>query len=176
MRSFALTVLDPLRFGTLRRVARCLGVGWDLVKDIHKSTLRLIYRSIPLHKVRYLGIDEFSIRKGHEYRTVVTDLRTGRTLHAVEGKGKEEIRPFLKKFAGKGRKREAVAMDVSSAYFSPVREVLPHVEIVFDRCPIMALMNQAIEDLRREQQRDLIRRGNGPSKGTGSSCRAAMRT
>ena len=176
MRSSALTVLDPLRFGTLRRVARCLGVGWDLVKDIHKSTLRLLYRSIPFQKVRYLGIDEFGIRKGHEYRTVVTDLRTGRTLHAVEGKGKEEIRPFLKKFAGKDRKREAVAMDVSSAYFSPVREVLPHVEIVFDRCPIMALMNQAIEDLRREQQRDLIRRGNGPSKGTGSSCRAAMRT
>lgn len=28
--------------------------------------------------------------------TVVTDLYSGRVLHAVEGKGKEDIRPFLK--------------------------------------------------------------------------------
>jgi hypothetical protein len=52
VRSFALTALDLLRFGTIRWVAHYLGVGWDLVKDIHKSKLRLLYRTIPLHKVR----------------------------------------------------------------------------------------------------------------------------
>jgi len=78
VRSFALTVLDMLRFGTIRSVAHYLGVGWDMVKDIHKSKLRTLYRTIPLHKVRYIGIDEFSIRKGHQYMTVVTDLRGGR--------------------------------------------------------------------------------------------------
>lgn len=165
VRSFALTVLDLLRFGTIRWVAHYLGVGWDLVKDIHKSKLRILYRTIPLHKVRYIGIDEFSIRKGHEYMTVVTDLRSGRILHAVEGKGKEDIRPFLEKLARKGKKLEAVAMDMSSAYFSAVREVLPHVDIVFDRYHIMALINQAIEDLRRDQQREPDRLGQQTLKG-----------
>lgn len=165
VRSFALTVLDLLRFGTIRSVAHYLGVGWDLVKEIHKSKLRLLYRTIPLHKVRYLGIDEFSIRKGHEYMTVVTDLQSGRILHAVEGKGKEDVTPFLEKLAKKGRKLEAVAMDMSSAYFSAVREVLPHVAIVFDRYHIVALINHAIEDLRREQQRELDRLGQQTLKG-----------
>ena len=65
-RSFALIVLDLLRFGTIRWVAEYLGVGWDMIKEIHKLKLQRLYRSIPLHKVRYIGIDEFSIRKGHE--------------------------------------------------------------------------------------------------------------
>jgi len=101
VRSFALPVLDLLRFGTLRRVARYLGVGWDLVKDIPKSKLRLLYRSIPLPKVRYLGIDEFSTGKGHESMTVVTDLRTGRILHAVEREGRYP--PLSRKACRKGQ-------------------------------------------------------------------------
>ena len=87
------------QFGTIRSVAEFLGVGWDLVKNIHKERLRFLYRKIPLHKVKVIGIDEFSIKEGHHYMTVVTDLDTGRVLHAVEGKGKEDIRPFLESLA-----------------------------------------------------------------------------
>jgi len=38
---FALTVLDLLKFGTIRAVAAYLGVGWDMVKEIHKDRLSL---------------------------------------------------------------------------------------------------------------------------------------
>ena len=62
VRSFALTVLDLLKFGTIAAVSDFLGVGWDLIKEIHKSKLSLLYRSIPLHKVKYIGVDEFSLR------------------------------------------------------------------------------------------------------------------
>ena len=165
IRSFALTVLDLLRFGTIRSVAHYLGVGWDMVKEIHKSKLRLLYRHIPLHKVRYIGIDEFSIKKGHKYMTVVTDLRTGRILHAVEGKSKEDILPFLRKLARKARQLEGIAMDMSSAYYYAVLEALPKLDIVFDRYHIMALVNQAIEELRREQQRELDDLGKKTLKG-----------
>ena len=73
-RSFALTALDLLRFGTIRSVACYLGVGWDLIKEIHKTKLSSLYRTISLRKVKYLGIDEFSLRKGHNYMTIFTDL------------------------------------------------------------------------------------------------------
>ena len=36
--------------------------------------------------------------------TVVADLPTGRILHAIEGKGKEDIHPFLEKLAKKAKK------------------------------------------------------------------------
>jgi len=64
--------------------------------------------------------------------TTVTDLSGGRILYAAEGKGKEGILPFLKKLARKGKRLLAVAMDMSIAYFSTVREALPNVDIVFD--------------------------------------------
>ena len=165
VRSFALTVLDLLKFGTIRSVSEYLGVGWDLVKEIHKEKLSLLYRSMPLHKVKYIGIDEFSLKKRHEYMTVFTDIETGRILHAVEGKGTEDIRPFLEKLSKKAKKLKAVAMDMSAGYFSAVRGYLPHVDIVFDRYHVSALMNQAIDEIRREQQKELDELGQKTLKG-----------
>ncbi len=143
VRSFALTALDLLKFGTIRSVAEYLAVGWDLVKQIHKERLSLLYRSVPLHKVKYLGIDEFSIRKGHEYMTIFVNIEDGRILHAVEGRSKEKIQPFIEKLSKKAKKLTAIAMDMSGSYYSAVRGWLPHVDIVFDRYHVSALMNQA---------------------------------
>ncbi|MFW8602563.1 helix-turn-helix domain-containing protein, partial [Desulfobacterota bacterium M19] len=79
-RSFALTALDLLRFGTIKDVAHYLHVGWDLIKGIHKSKLQRIYKKMPIKELKYLGIDEFSIRKGHNYMTIFIDLQKGRIL------------------------------------------------------------------------------------------------
>lgn len=165
VRSFALTALDLLKFGTIRSVAEYLAVGWDLVKQIHKERLSLLYRSIPLHKVKYLGIDEFSIRKGHEYMTIFVNIEDGRILHAVEGRSKEKIQPFIEKLSKKAKKLTAIAMDMSGSYYSAIRGWLPHVDIVFDRYHVSALMNQAIDEIRRGQQRELDNLGQKALKG-----------
>jgi len=154
-RSFAMTVLDLLRFGTIKDVANYLHVGWDLIKEIHKSKLKTLYKKMPIEKIKYLGIDEFSLRKGHNYMTIFIDLQTGRIIHTVEGRSAAAIGPFLKIVSQKSKKIKAIAMDMSRPYSSAVTEHLPHADIVFDRYHIMALMNKAIEKLRREQQRTL---------------------
>lgn len=154
-RSFALTVLDLLRFGTIKDVAHYLQVGWDLVKNIHKAKLQNLYRKMPIGKIKYLGIDEFSIRKGHNYMTIFIDLKNGRIVHAVEGRSKDAIRPFLKVLARKAKKLKAVAMDMSRSYFSAVSECLPKADVVFDRFHVMVQMNKMIDTLRRDQQRSL---------------------
>lgn len=151
-RSFANTVLDLLRICTIQAVARYLRVSWDLVKDIHKTWLSTRYRAIDLGDVRYLGIDEFSLKKRHTYMTVFVDLQTGRVLHAVEGTSKEAVSPFLRIMAKKAKKLKAVAMDMSTSYTRAVKEHLPDVPIVFDRYHVMALINRQIDALRREQQ------------------------
>ena len=154
-RSFAHTVLDLLRFGTIKAVANYLHVSWSLVKDIHKIKLARIYRSISFADVEYLGMDEFSIRKNHTYMTIFVDLQTGRILHAVEGTRKEVISPFLKRVKKKAKKLKAIAMDMSVSYTSAVNEILPDIPIVFDRYHVMALMNKQIDSLRRGLQRSL---------------------
>ncbi len=74
---------------------------------------------------------------------------------APKGEGKEDILSFLKKLTRKGERLLDVAMDMSNPYFSAVREALPHVEIVYNRYHIMALINQDVDDVRTEGQRKL---------------------
>jgi transposase len=51
-------------------------------------------------------------------------------------------------------------MDMSGAYWAAVLEELPGVAIVFDRFHVMQLMNQRLDELRRE----LVREAEGPLK------------
>ncbi len=165
-RSFTQTVLDLLRFGTIKAVADFLHVSWNLVKDIHKRKLVSTYRHISLADVKYLGMDEFSLRKNHRYMTIFVDLQTGRILHAVEGTSKEVISPFLKRVKKKARRLKAIAMDMSVSYISAVSEILPETPVVFDRYHVMALMNKQIDNLRRELQRSLNDEGKKFLKGS----------
>lgn len=164
-RSFALTVLDLLRFATIRAVAEYLHVSWDLIKQIHKLKLAIIYRRQDLSKLVYLGIDEFSIHKGHSYMTIFVDLQTGRIIHAVEGRSSEEVAPFLRKISQKALKLKAVAIDMSQSYFKAIKDHLGHVDIVFDRYHISALVNRSIDDLRKDMQNQLDQQGKTYMKG-----------
>jgi len=100
-RSFIRYALDLLQFGTIKDVANHVGMGWDAIKEIHKEALERKYDDIPLEDVEYVAIDEFSIRKGHKYMTVISDLKTGRIIHAVEVRKEEDIAPFLERLKKK---------------------------------------------------------------------------
>jgi len=150
---FARYIVSMMKLGTIKAVAEFTEVSWDTVKDIHKEHLQKKYRSVEYANLLYLGIDEFSIKKGHEYMTTVINLETGQIIHAVEGRDKKAIEPFLRKLSRKAINLKAIAMDMSGSYESAVREFLPKIDIVFDRYHVMALMSKAIDEVRREQQR-----------------------
>ncbi len=102
---------------TIKDVADFMRVGWDMIKNIHKLKLKRMYRTRPIKNVRYIGIDEFAIKKGHRYMTIFVDLRDGRIIHAVEGKSKKAVLPFLKRLRRHAHKLKAIAMDMSASYF-----------------------------------------------------------
>jgi transposase len=57
-------------------------------------------------------------------------------------------------------------MDMSQAYESSVREYAPQAEIVFDRFHISKHLNEAVDKVRREEHRELLRRGDTRLKGS----------
>jgi transposase len=158
-------IVELMKMGTVKAVANLVGVSWDTVKDIHKETLQRSYRTVEYKKLRYIGIDEFSISKGHEYMTIITDLEEGRIIHAVEGRDKKTVMPFLRKLARRAVNLKAIAMDMSGPYESAVKEVLPHVMHVFDHYHVSALINRSIDEVRREQQQRCERAGLRAIKG-----------
>jgi transposase len=151
-RSFEAYVVQLMKLGTIKGVSSLLGVSWDMVKDIHKEALKRTYRSIEYSKLLYLGIDEFSLKKGHQYMTTILNLETGQIIYAVEGRDKKAVMPFLRKLARKAHNLKAIAMDMSGSYASAVKEILPRIDIVFDHFHVTALINKAIDSLRRGLQ------------------------
>lgn len=88
---FAQFVIDLIHWITVSGAARILGISWDRVKELYKECLQRKYKTPPLKDLKHLAIDEFSIRKGHSYRSIFVDLESGRILHAVEGKSGENF-------------------------------------------------------------------------------------
>ncbi len=148
---FAKYVVDLLRGMTLQDTANLLGVSWDMVKEIHSCYLERRYSPPSLKGVRMIGIDEFAVRKGHVYKTIVVDLETGRILYVGEGKGADSLDNFWKRVRRAGTKIEYVATDLSSAFISAVMENCPNAVHVFDHFHVVKLMNEKLDDIRRTQ-------------------------
>ena len=71
---FAFFVGRRCRTATIRDVAREVHLDWKTVKELEKQYMREQRRRAGTPAPRAVGIDEISIRKGHTYRIVVSDL------------------------------------------------------------------------------------------------------
>lgn len=130
-KGFARFVLGLARMMPLHDIAKPLGVGWDMVKDIYKRWLKRRYAQPKLKKLNYIAVDGISVRKGHSYVTLVLDLKTGAVVFVGEGKGADALTPFWERLNCSGAKIESLAMDMGPAYIAAVLENLPGVRIVF---------------------------------------------
>lgn len=166
-KTFARFVVDLARVMTLADVARHLCVSWDLVKEIVKDNLEKRAKKRSWRKVRRIAIDEIAVRKGYRYMTVVMDLDTGRVLYAAKGKGKGALKPFFARLRRAGAKLKAIAMDMSEAFLSAVKEYWPKkVAIVHDHYHIVANMNDVLDKVRRDEQNRLEGEGKEVIKGS----------
>ena len=145
---------------TLIDVAELTGLGWDTVKQIVKRRLRRDYGRIRLNGLKYLSIDEIYVGRRRGYYTLVLDIESGRIVWVSPGRGKAALQGFWPRLRRSRARVLAVAMDMSGAYYSAVVEHLPGVVLVFDRFHIVQLMNERLDELRRE----LVREAEGPMK------------
>lgn len=153
-KAFETYALELCRLMTIRDVARHLGVGWDLIKEIQARDLKRRFGRPKLKQLKQIAIDEISIGKGHRYLTVVLDLQSGRVVHVGEGKGADALKSFWRRLRASHARVQAVAMDMSAAYIAAVRDHLKNAVIVFDRFHIVKLYNDKLSDLRRELFRE----------------------
>lgn len=154
-KAFMQYAFDLLSIMTIKDATKVLGVSWNVAKLLHKMKLTKLYKKISIKNVRYISMDEFAIRKGHTYMTVFTDIESGRIIFAVEGRRKEDIEPFLQELKKKAKNLQAIAMDMSTSYIPAVQETLPGIDIVFDHFHVNAIMNKALDEIRKEEQAKL---------------------
>lgn len=131
--------------------------------------------------VKVIGIDETSIKRGHEYVTVVHDLSAKRLLFMTAGRNHETVKAFqadLIAHGGDPGEIEHVCMDMSAAYTKGVTEALPQAQISFDRFHVIALANEAMDAVRRAEMQDqprVVRAALGTERKTVRNLMWAMR-
>lgn len=146
---------------TIKDVAQNLGLHWNTVKDIEKEKLAKRYKKIDMAGVKHIAIDEFAVKKGHVYQTVVMDLLQGRVIYVAKDREMSSLDNFWKMVGRAKVKIEAVAMDMWPAYIGSVLAHCPSAAIVFDRFHIIRKLNDAIDETRRllfNEEKDMNKR------------------
>jgi transposase len=147
--------IEDLRgFMTVADLAAVTGLSWDTVKNIIKNRLEKDYGRPRLRDLRRLSIDEIYLGRSKWFWTLVIDLDTGRIVWAAQGRGADALRRFWPGLRSSGARIQAVAMDMSAAYWAAVADNLPNAAIVFDRFHITKLAHDKLDDLRREMVRE----------------------
>jgi len=109
--------------------------------------------------VRIIGMDETSRARGHDYITVFMDLHRARrrVLFVCAGRDSDVVNQFKVDFtAHKGRPEriQRVCLDMSPAYIKGLAEALPTAQITFDPFHVAKLANEAVDEVRRQEQKD----------------------
>jgi transposase len=117
-----------------RRLAGRAGAGLLAALGVPLSrhtALRLLLR-LPLPEVsvpKVLGVDDFALRRGQVYATVLINAETGHRVDVLPGRTAEALEAWLREHPG----AEVVCRDGSGAYAEAVRQALPGAVQVGDR-------------------------------------------
>lgn len=107
-------------------------------------------------KVSRVAFDETAARRGHDYVSLFVDLDQHRVLFATEGKDAATVEAFTTDLAAHGGSAEAVTevcIDMSKAFIAGTAASLPKAEITFDKFHVVKIVNDAVDQVRRDEQK-----------------------
>ena len=150
---FAFYVGRRCRDSSIRDVAKELHLDWKTVKALERQYMCEQVRRAGTPGPKVLGIDEVSLRKGHTYRIVVSDL--GR-LRPIWFGGKDRSEASLDLFfAWLGPKKSQgirlAVMDMWKAFRNSTRKHAPQGAILFDKFHVMRHLNEALDKVRKRE-------------------------
>ena len=139
---------------TAKEVSNILPFSDDTIRRWDKEILEQQFGEIDLSNVTKILIDEKAIGKHHKYVTLVLDGETGELLFMAPGKSSDSLTPFFEEMPENIRQQVVVAcMDRTAAYRGVVKKFCPKAEIVYDKFHIVKNLNEAVDQVRREETR-----------------------
>ena len=160
---FEALVIDWMLEASFAAVARQLRLTWDEVAGIQERAVRRGLARRDREPPERIGVDETSFQKRHEYVTTVNDLDEGVVLYVADDRKQESLDAF---YEGLGPEAcaglEAVVMDMWAPYIASTRAHVPDAgrKIVFDKFHVAKHLGDAVDQVRRQENRELRAEGD----------------
>lgn len=135
-------------------VKNLLHIAWATVGHIIERVVARKLDRTRLERLRRIGIDEVSYRKGHKYLTVVANHETGDPVWIGEGRSRATVGTFFDEVGPNVEQLEVVSMDMCAPFIQEAKARAPQAEIAFDPFHVVKLANEAVHEVRRTEARE----------------------
>jgi transposase len=163
-------IIDVLtECATLTGARRIMRITWDEAWGVMERAVRRGRERKQSPPSRYLGVDEKTFRKGHDYVTVVCDLVDSTVEYVADERKTESLEGYYLQFTKDQLARiKAVAMDMREPYFKATLKHVPGAagKIVHDRFHIMKHVSEAVDRVRKQEHRELMGQEDHRLRGT----------
>lgn len=134
-------------------IAKELKLDWHTVKELEKAYMREVLAKTGMPAPQAIGIDEISIRKGHTYRIVVSDLVRGRPIwFGGNDRSEASMQQFYDEIGPKKAKKIRLAvMDMWKPFRNVTQERAPQATILFDKFHVLKHLNDALDQVRKSE-------------------------
>jgi transposase len=152
---------------TIREVADELCLDWKTVKSMEMDYMREKLKRAGNPTPRVVGMDEISVRKGHNYRIVVSDLERGRPIwFGGKDRTEESLDLFWEELGQKkAEKVRLVVMDMWEAFENSTVKNATQAAILYDKFHVMRKLGEAMDAIRRSEYSHLPKVERGYLKG-----------
>jgi transposase len=150
---FAYYVGRRCRSATIKDIAEEWHLDWDAVKELDKQYMRAQLARAGTPGPKAIGIDEISIRRGHTYRIVVSDLHRRRAIWFGGQDRSEASMDEFYRFLGE-KKAKAIRLAVMDMWKpfrnSTIRHAL-QAAVLFDKFHVLRHLGEALDKIRKQE-------------------------
>jgi transposase len=156
--AYAIRVLAAVRSKVQAQSLTAL--SWDQVDRIMARAVQRGLQRRSLDDLVYVGLDEKSFGRGHDYVSVLHDVAGGRVLEVVPERTREAADGLWSAIPATQRPGiAACAVDMWEPYLEATRSAVPQAAIVHDKFHCAKELNQAVDRVRRHEHRALQAQG-----------------